>query len=359
MPNNWPLVPLGEIALPAERPVTPVPGTVYRQIGVKWWGLGVYEREPIDGAATQYKTLYKLEPGDIIINKIWARHGSVAVVQDELGACYASGEFPMFTPQPARLSSRWFHWFTKTRNCWEQCDEKSRGTSGKNRIRPELFLEIKIPLPPLDEQRRIVARIEQLAAKIQEARSLRGNVQDGLDRLLVTMAHRPDLDETAKLRHGWKQTPLAAILNQIEDRHRVDLQSSYPNLGIYSFAKGVFGKPPILGAATSAPVLFKIRSGQFIYSRLFAFEGAYGVVPTRFNGYFVSGEYPAFECDARRVKSHFFSPILSILACGLKSRRGAKVSEIDGSVFTQINSSPIVCSFPRCRGRRRLSASSK
>jgi len=34
-------------------------------------------------------------------------------------------------------------------------------------------LEIKVPLPPLDEQRRIVARIEQLAAKIQEAHKLR------------------------------------------------------------------------------------------------------------------------------------------------------------------------------------------
>ena len=50
---------------------------------------------------------------------------------------------------------------------------KSRGTSGKNRIRPERFLEIEIPLPPLPEQRRIVARIEELAAKINEARGLR------------------------------------------------------------------------------------------------------------------------------------------------------------------------------------------
>jgi type I restriction enzyme S subunit len=48
----------------------------------------------------------------------------------------------------------------------------SQGTSGKNRIRPERFLEIEIPLPPLPEQRRIVARIEELAAKIEEAHTL-------------------------------------------------------------------------------------------------------------------------------------------------------------------------------------------
>jgi type I restriction enzyme, S subunit len=32
---------------------------------------------------------------------------------------------------------------------------------------------MKIPLPPLEEQRRIVARVEELARKIEEARSLR------------------------------------------------------------------------------------------------------------------------------------------------------------------------------------------
>jgi type I restriction enzyme, S subunit len=46
-------------------------------------------------------------------------------------------------------------------------------TSGKNRIRPEQFLEINIPLPSLEEQRRIVAGIEELAARIEEARGLR------------------------------------------------------------------------------------------------------------------------------------------------------------------------------------------
>jgi type I restriction enzyme, S subunit len=76
-------------------------------------------------------------------------------------------------PRRDQLEPRWFHWITKTPFFWEQCDEKSRGTSGKNRIRPEQFLEIEIPLPSLAEQRRIVARIEELFATIGEARSLR------------------------------------------------------------------------------------------------------------------------------------------------------------------------------------------
>jgi type I restriction enzyme S subunit len=114
-----------------------------------------------------------VEAGDIIVNKIWARNGSVAVVSTDLAGTYVSSEFPTFVPIPDKLDPRWFHWITKTRQFWAQCDDKSRGTSGKNRIKSEAFLAIEIALPALSEQRRTVRRIEEFAAKIEEARGLR------------------------------------------------------------------------------------------------------------------------------------------------------------------------------------------
>ena len=173
MKNGWPMVPLGEVADSVERPEVPIPGTQYRQIGVRLWGEGSYEREAIDGSETKYATLNRCEAGDIIVNKIWARNGSVAVVQAVLDGTYGSGEFPTFRPRRPLLLPEWFHWFSKTPRCREQCDLKSQGTSGKNRIKPAEFLKIDLPLPPIAEQRRIVARIEELAAKIAEARGLR------------------------------------------------------------------------------------------------------------------------------------------------------------------------------------------
>lgn len=184
--KKWALVPLDEVIVPVDRPEVPIPGVIYRQVGVKWWGLGVYEREAIDGSRTQYKTLSRIETDDIIINKIWARHGSVSVVQPSLAGCYVSAEFPLFVPNKERLHPQWFHWLTKTRQFWAQCDEKSRGTSGKNRIRPEQFLRILIPLPPLDEQRRIVARIEALAGRIEEGRGLRREAGEEAEQFWTT-----------------------------------------------------------------------------------------------------------------------------------------------------------------------------
>lgn len=213
---------MGEVALPIERLEIPDAGTLYRQIGVKLWGEGAYERESIDGSQTKYKTLSRVEADDIIVNKIWARNGSVAVVTQNLAGCYGSNEFPTFTPIRKRLEPRWFHWLTKTKPFWEQCDEKSRGTSGKNRIRPERFLEVKIPLPSLEEQRSLVARIEELAANIEEARGLRSQAvkeTEGLYTSTLASAMQPHSN-------SWqRQTVVDVILSmdagwspQCEDR---------------------------------------------------------------------------------------------------------------------------------------------
>lgn len=169
---------------PVERRVSVVPGVRYRQLGVRLWGVGAYEREPIDGGSTRYAVLYRAEEDDVVVNKIWARNGSVAVAPRALAGCHGSNEFPTFQPRRDRLDPRWFRWYIRTTSFWRQCDDKSRGTSGKNRIRPERFLEIVIPLPPLDEQLELLARLEWTAAKLEEAMRLREDARAALPRVL-------------------------------------------------------------------------------------------------------------------------------------------------------------------------------
>lgn len=109
----------------------------------------------------------------------------------------------------------------------------------------------------------------------------------------------------------WPLVRLGEVLQEVSDPVAVDPAAKYSNLGLYSYARGAFAKPTIDGARTSAKTLYRVRAGRLIYSRLFAFEGAYAVVPDAMDGFFVSNEYPVFEHDADRVSVGYLKWLLT------------------------------------------------
>ncbi len=206
----------------------------------------------------------------MIVNKIWARNGSVAVVPESLTGCFGSGEFPMFAPIRDQLEPRWINWLTKTRGFWVQCDEKSQGTSGKNRIRPERFLEIEIPLPPLAEQRRIVARIEELAVKIEEARTLRQQATEEADALLTSTRRLligQDLTEKWIPLHRF----VAAIENgkspQCEPRPASPDEWGVLKVGAVSFGTFDERENKAVPRGTAFDPRFEVKTGDFLMTR--------------------------------------------------------------------------------------------
>ncbi len=266
----WQMVHLSEIAVPVSRPVTVTAGVQYRTIGVKWWGEGAYERQTIDGSETAAQTLFLVHKDDLIINKIWVRHGSTAIASDAVDGCAASNEFPTFELDRARVLPRWLHWLTKTKPFWKECDKLSRGTSGKNRIKPELFLTIEVPLPPLEEQQRIVQRVEELSVKIEEARKLRRqSVEEA--KLLMGSVLQGLLEDIP--RSNW--VPLSRFIQEIENglspacenRPASDDEWGVVKVGAVSF--GVFNpwQNKALPSSLSPLSCYEIHSGDFLMSR--------------------------------------------------------------------------------------------
>lgn len=163
----------------------------------------------------------------------------------------------------------------------------------------------RLPLPPVEEQSAIVSRLDALATRAREVEEhLEAAERDSL-RLLVTLATRRDLTDEQRRTLGWRPGTIAEIAALALDPDPVEAGRAYPNVGILSYAKGLFDKAPIDGAATSAKTLYRIRSGQFIYSRLFAFEGAYALVPDEFDGWYVSNEFPTFYVNHDIASSKF------------------------------------------------------
>ncbi len=306
MSAAWPSVALGSVvSLDVER--VPIDASkAYPMVGVLSFGRGLFDREPIENGATSYKCFYRLKSDHIVMSQLFGWEGALALSDEKFAGKYLSPQFPTFLSDQAKLDRNFLGWLMRRPTFWSDLGSRASGMGDRRRtLNPDAFFACKIPLPPLDEQRRILARIEELAAKVEEARKLNASSLVGGSRLLSAMAHRADLSTEAKLRQGWQRAKLEDLLTEYRDPYPVLADASYPNFGIYSFGRGLFTKPHINGLGSSATQLFRARAGLFIYSRLFAFEGAYGLVEDEYDGYFVSNEYPMFVCNENRVLPEF------------------------------------------------------
>jgi type I restriction enzyme S subunit len=263
------------------------------------------------------------------MSQLFGWEGALALSNDEFAGKYVSTQFPTFLVDNENIDRRFLGWWMRQVSVWDELKGKAKGMGDRRRtLNPDALLTCSIELPPLIEQRRIVAKIESLAARIDAARQLRQAIQSDMDSLLVSMAHRNDLSDEEKEGQGWQRVALGEVLTQVSDPVEVQPGGEYPHFGIYSFAKGLFKKAPLLGDEIKAAKLYRVHEGQFIYGRLNAYEGAFAVIDGDYVGGHVSNEFPVFECDHDRILPEFLLAYFSTPAVWEALKR--KVTGIGG-----------------------------
>ena len=182
----WPLTSLAQVLVPVSRPVPVEPLKTYLLLGMHWYAQGLYIKDQKQGAQIQATTLYQVKEEDFVYNRLFAWKGSFGIADADTADCYVSNEFPCFRVDETRAFPAFLlNYFSQIR-IWQDAQESSSGTTPTSRLRlkEEQLLAMEIPLPSLDEQRRIVARIDALAAKIEEARGLRREAGEEAEGLL-------------------------------------------------------------------------------------------------------------------------------------------------------------------------------
>ena len=213
MSKPWPKVKLGELMRRSERTILLQADKEYHEVTVKLWGKGVVSRGVVTGAQVRGARRFVATKRQFILSRIDARNGASGIVPEELDGAVVTTDFPLFNLLSDQIDVSFLGWLAKTQDFVELCRRASEGTTNRVRLQEDCFLALEIPLPPLAEQRRIVARIEELAAKIAEARSLRQQAEEEAKAL----SHSDAEAVFRALRDTFGTTDLGDVCNTITD----------------------------------------------------------------------------------------------------------------------------------------------
>jgi type I restriction enzyme S subunit len=174
MRKNWPKVCLGEVLKRAERFESRDELVEYPFAGTYSFARGIFVGERKLGSTFALPKVQRIHEGDFVYCKIMAWEGAFGLVPKEAHRCVLSGAFVTYELNRNRIDPQFLDYFFKVPTHWRSVGSQSSGTNVRRQsLHPTEFEKAEIPLPPLSEQRRIVARIEELAKKIEEARELR------------------------------------------------------------------------------------------------------------------------------------------------------------------------------------------
>lgn len=302
---GWPVVALGEVVWLDLDTITVDPTESYETVGVYSFGRGLFDRRPVLGSESSYKKFNKLGAEHFVLSLLFGWEGALSSVAERFVGKYVSPYFPTFRCDPKRLDVKYLDWFTKRPSVWEALKAQSSGLGDRRRtLKPEHLLNISISLPPLDEQHRIVARLDRVAGLVEEAQSLRQEIDREM--IAVVQSTHFKLADVA-------ERPFGEFIEPWEDRVSIEPTERYPQIGLRGFAGGLFFKDAVQGSETKYRTFNRLRSGLLIVSQPKGWEGAVAVCDSSHEGWYASPEYRTFRCKPELLNNRYLAALLPTL----------------------------------------------
>ncbi|MGF6812204.1 type I restriction enzyme S subunit [Paraburkholderia sp. Clong3] len=297
--SNWPMVSLYEIVSQIDRAEPVKTDSKYRLLGVRLEGNGAFHRETLSGNETSATRLSRVEVGDFIYSRLFAWRGAFGIIGPELDGAFVSNEFPLFRVDDSQLDSRFLNRWFQLPATWKRVEEDCTGSTPttRNRFKEAFFLKLEIPLPPLPEQRVIVAKLDDLSDKTTRINAHLDAVESEADRLLA-LSFR---DAIASVPYR----PMSEVAPLVRREVEIDAEARYPELGIRSFGKGTFHKPAVSGMELGTKRLFRIEPGDLLFSNVFAWEGAITIARPEDAWRFGSHRFMTCVVDSQKIEASF------------------------------------------------------
>jgi type I restriction enzyme S subunit len=211
LPEGWRWVRLGEIAWRESVTLKPsdYPDLVFRYLGMEHVAPGQWDEPmPVEIPGREIKSqVIVYRPGLILYGKLRPYLNKVVVPSTE---GVASTEFVPIAVNEKVVESHYLAAYLRSPAFVAYATQNTTG-SRQPRVRLDALWNALIPLPPLEEQRRIVARVEELMSRIREAKRLRQEAKEEAERLWQSILSETFPKPGTELPEGWRWVRLGEV----------------------------------------------------------------------------------------------------------------------------------------------------
>lgn len=173
--RKYPLMRIGDFLTRNKTGIEIQDDETYKRATIRVRNGGIYLRDTQDGRHIGTKKQFLIKAGQFLLSKIDARNGAFGVVPDELDGGIITGNFWTFDVDYAIINPHYLTLLTTTKQFIDFCEQASNGTTNRHYLQEPLFLNIKVPVPSLEEQNKLV---EIYNASLSKADDLEQAVQN-------------------------------------------------------------------------------------------------------------------------------------------------------------------------------------
>jgi hypothetical protein len=167
--QKYSFVRIGEFLKRNKEQVQIEDGVLYKRPTIRINGNGISLRDEIDGKNIGTKNQFRIYKDQFLLSKIDARNGAFGVVPQELDKGIITGNFWTFDVDYNLINPHYLTLLTGTKEFQKLCQTASVGTTNRNYLQEDLFLNFEIPLPKLTEQENFLSNYNN---KIKQANKL-------------------------------------------------------------------------------------------------------------------------------------------------------------------------------------------
>ena len=184
--NKFLLARIGDFLSKSREIVNIEDDNFYNRITIKINNKGVVLRDTEQGVNIGTKKQYLAKEGQFIVSKIDARNGAFGIIPSELDGAVVTNDFPLFDVNNKKINPQFLLLITTTKEFIKFAQSCSSGTTNRQRMDIEMFLNQKIPLPSIVDQDIIVNNYFKSLRQAQALRRESEDLENEIERYFLT-----------------------------------------------------------------------------------------------------------------------------------------------------------------------------